>query len=203
MRPTAPRSRPHQGCRRARSSIDGDPSFSTHLPLCSAGITPLHRSYEEIRLLDRHRPVVVASFRPTARADLPRPPRVRTLDVPPPPLPLPPQPRLDFGRRVRRHAHPAGPACAGVHLRSVLRFASGFFPTRPRGTSVARLTTDHAACSCLRLTVATNSPRKGLPPPIQCPCRAHLRSPEGYDEPEILHSFANSASQALMSDRRV
>jgi hypothetical protein len=108
--------------------------------------------------------------------DPPRPPRVRTLDVPPPPLPLPSQPRLDFGRRVRRHAHPAGMACPGVHSRSVLRFASGFFPTRPRGASIARLTTDHAACSCLRLTVATNSPRKGLPPPIQCPCRAHLRS---------------------------
>jgi hypothetical protein len=51
----------------------------------------------------------------------------------------------------------------------VLRFASGFFPTRPRGASTARLTTGHAACSCLRLTVATNSPRKALPPPIQCP----------------------------------
>jgi hypothetical protein len=174
MRPEDPRSRPRQGCRRARSSIDRDPSFSTHLSLCSAGITPLHRSYEEIRLLGGRRLVVVASFRPTALTDPSRPPRVRTLDVPPPPLPLPPQPRLDFGRRVRRHAHPAGMACPGVHLRSVLRFASGFFPTRPRGASIARLTTDHAACSCLRLTVATNSLRRGLAPPIQCPCRAHL-----------------------------
>jgi len=34
---------------------------------------------------------------------------------------------------------------------------------------------DPASCSCLQLTVATNSPRKGLSPPIQCPCRAHLR----------------------------
>jgi hypothetical protein len=108
-------------------------------------------------------------------ADPSRPPRVMTLDVPPPPLPLPPQPRLDFGHRVRRHAHPAETACSGVHSRSVLRFASGFFPTRPRGASIARLTTDHAARSCLRLTVATNSPREGLAPPIQCPCRAHLR----------------------------
>ena len=38
---------------------------------------------------------------------------------------------------------------------------------------LSRLATDHATCSCLRLTVATNSPRKGLSPPIQCPCRAH------------------------------
>ena len=40
---------------------------------------------------------------------------------------------------------------------------------------LSRLATDHATCSCLRLTVATNSPRKGLSPPIQCPCRAHQR----------------------------
>jgi hypothetical protein len=137
MRPAAHRSRPQQGCRRTRSSIDGDPSFSTHLSLCSASFHRLHRSYEEIRLLDGRRLVVVASFRPTALTDPSRPPRVMTLDVPPPPLPLPPQPRLGFGRRVRRHAHPAEPACSGVHLRSVLRFASGFFPTRPRGASIA------------------------------------------------------------------
>ncbi len=107
-------------------------------------------------------------------ADPLRSPRVMTLDVPPPPLPLPPQPRLEFGRRIRRHACPAEPACSGVHSRSVMRFASGFFPTRPRGASVAHLTTDSPACGCLRLTVATNSPREGLAPPIQCPCRAHL-----------------------------
>ena len=31
------------------------------------------------------------------------------------------------------------------------------------------------ACSCLWLAVATNSPREGLSPPIQCPCQAHPR----------------------------
>jgi hypothetical protein len=112
-----------------------------------------------------------------ARADPPRPPWVRTLDVPQPPLPLPLRPRLDFGLRVRRHAHPAGPACSGVHFRSVPRFASGFFPTRPRGANDCRLTTAAPACSCLRLAVATNPPREGLSPPIQCPCQAHLRHP--------------------------
>ena len=66
MRPAAHRSRPRKGCRRARSSIDGDPSFSTHPSLCSAGFHRLHRSYEEIRLLGGHRLVVVAFFRPTA-----------------------------------------------------------------------------------------------------------------------------------------
>ena len=72
-----------------------------------------------------------------------RSPWVRTLDVPPPPSPLPLRPRLDFGRRVRRHAHPVGPACLGLHLRSVLQRASGFFPTRPRGARPDCLATPH------------------------------------------------------------
>src|SRR5271154_2778309 len=82
--------------------------------------------------------VVPSSFPPSGLPPeaAPRsPPGVMTLDVPPLPPPLPLRPRMDFGRRVRRHADPAGPACSGVHSRSVLRFASGFFPTRPRGAS--------------------------------------------------------------------
>jgi len=82
--------------------------------------------------------VVPSSLPPSGlplEADPRRPPWVMTLDVPPLPPPLPLRPRMDFGRRVRRHADPAGPACSGVHFRSVLRFASGFFPTRPRGAS--------------------------------------------------------------------
>src|SRR3954449_5946101 len=85
IRPSFPRGRPLAGCRRTRSPIDGVPSFSTHLSLCSAGFHRRHCSYEEIRLLHGHRPVVVASFRSTARADPCRPPWVRTLDVPPRP----------------------------------------------------------------------------------------------------------------------
>jgi len=112
------------------------PSFSIHLLLCSAGFHQPPRSYEEIRLLRRLRPVVVASFRSTACAGPRRPPWVSSLDVPPLPPPLPPRPRMDFGRRVSRHADPAGPACTEVHFRSVLRFVSGFFPTRPHGASV-------------------------------------------------------------------
>src|SRR5580658_4978011 len=190
MRPRATAARSPKGCRRTRSSVAVVPSFSIHLPLGSTGFHRLPRYYEEIRLLNGPRPVVVASSGSTvreapptaqvqwkaARADPPRPPWVRTLDVPQPPLPLPPRPRLDFGLRVRRHAHPDDPACSGVHFRSVPRFASGFFPTRPHGASDCRLTTAAPACSCLRLAVATNKPREGLSPPIQCPCQAHLRS---------------------------
>ena len=153
MRPKAQPFRPPKGCRRTRGSIAVVPSFSIHLSLCSTGFHRLPRYYEEIRLLREHRPVVVASFGSTARADPRRPPWVRTLDVPPLPPPLPPRPRLDFGRRVCRHADPAGSACSGVHFRSVLRFASGFFPTRPRGARqcVSRRQTLRAVASGSRL----------------------------------------------------
>src|SRR5271165_5648238 len=153
MRPMARSPRPPKGCRRTRWSIVVVPSLSIHPLLGSAGFHQLRCYYEEIRLLRGHRPVVVASFRSTARADPRRPPRVRTLDVPPLPPPLPPRPRLDFGRRVWRHAHPAGPACTGVHLRSVLRFASGFFSTRPHGASsgVSRRQSLRAVASSSRL----------------------------------------------------
>jgi hypothetical protein len=134
--------------------------------------------------LHGRRPVVVASFRPTARtpsltrdgvpfADPCRPPRVRTPDVLPLPAPIPLRSRLDVGRRVPWHAHPIGPACTGLHLRSVLQRASGFFPTRPRGARPDCLATLPPACSCLRLAVASNLLRRGLAPPIQGPCLAH------------------------------
>ena len=140
------------GCRRTRGSIAVVPSFSIHLLLRSSGFHWPPRYCEEIRLLHGRRPVVVASFGSTARADPCRPPWVRTLDVPPP-SPLPPRPRLDFGRRVQGHAHPVGPACSGLHLRSVLRFASGFFPTRPHGarTGLSRRHSLRAVASGSRL----------------------------------------------------
>jgi len=63
------------------------PPFSIHLLLCSAGFHRLPRYYEEIRLLQGLRPVVVASFGSTARADLCRPPRVRCTGCPAAPAP--------------------------------------------------------------------------------------------------------------------
>jgi hypothetical protein len=93
-------------------------------------------------------------------------------------------------------------AWPGVHSRSVLRFASGFFPTRPRGAGIARLTTDHAACSCLRLTVATNSPRRGL----HLQSSAHAGHTSGRATPSLRHntSVTFSSSLTLIShpDRR-
>jgi len=156
MRPSAQPFRPPKGCRRTRSSIAVVPSFSIHLLLGSAGFHQPPRYYEEIRLLRGHRPVVVASFGSTARADPRRSPWVMTLNVPPLPPPLPLRPRVDFGRRVSIHADPAGPACSGVHLRSVLRFASGFFPTRPHGAS--------AGVSRRRILRAVASGSRLLPP---------------------------------------
>lgn len=151
MRPTRPPPRPHPGCRRIRSSIDGDPSFSIHLSLCSTDFHQLPRSYEEIRLLHVHRLVVVAFFQPTAHADPCRSPRVRTLNVLPLPASIPLRSRLDFGRRVPWHAHPIGPACPRLHFRSVLQHASGFFPTWPRG---ARAWASHDGDPCMQLPSA-------------------------------------------------
>ena len=116
MRPAFPPPPPPCGCRRRRSSIDGDPSFSIHLSLfCSTGFHRLPRSYEEIRLLHGHRLVVVASFRPTARdtrrmrdkvplRDRARPPRVRYSGFAAAPVPLTAPTSVGFGRSTRRHA---------------------------------------------------------------------------------------------------
>jgi hypothetical protein len=67
----------------------------------------------------------------------------------------------------------------------VLRFASGFFPTRPHGARAGVSRRHLPACSCLRLAVATNSPREGLSPPIQCPCQAHPRPPSLTTGPSV------------------
>src|SRR5208283_3929142 len=50
-----------------------------------------------------------------------------------------------------------------------------------------RLPTAVTACSCLQLAVATNSPRKGLSPPIQCPCQAHLPAGDAVASPSERH----------------
>ena len=72
-------------------------------------------------------------FRPTAAADRQRSPWVRDGQCPAAPVLNTVLPRLDIGRRVAGHAHPGQAGLTGLHLRSVLRFASGFHPTRPRG----------------------------------------------------------------------
>src|ERR1700688_4864565 len=153
MRPSAHPFRPPKGCRRTRSSIAVIPSFSIHLLLGSAGF---HQPPRSMRRSDFCVGVVPSSLPPSGlplMADPRRPPWGMTLNVPPLPPPIPLRPRMDFGRRVRRHADPAGPACSRVHLRSVLRYASGFFPTRPHGASpgVSRRQGLRAVASASRL----------------------------------------------------
>jgi hypothetical protein len=158
-----------RGFRRTQWSIVVVPSLSIHPLLGSAGFHQLRCYYEGIRLLRGRRPVVVASFGSTARADLRRSLWVRTLDVPPLPPPLPPRPRLDF-------VETRSPGRSGLHRGSLAFGAAvrlGLLLHTASRRQLRRLTTAVTACSCLQLAVATNSPRKGLS--LQCPCQAHLR----------------------------
>jgi hypothetical protein len=144
-RPPSREPRPLSGYRRTRRPVAVVLRFSIHLPLRSTDFRQSLRYYEEIRLLLGHRAVVSTSFRPTVRTDPRRSLGVRTINVLPLPSPVPSWPRLDIGRRVPEHAcrHQAG--LTGLHLRSVLQFTSGFFPTRPRGAAQLPL-----AHSCLQ-----------------------------------------------------
>ena len=115
------------------------------------------------------------------------------------PPPLPPRPRLDFGRRVRRHAHPAGPACSGVHFRSVLRFASGFFPTRPRGARVARLTTDMPRAVASGSRLLPTRPAKDF----HLQSSAHARHTRGGCAPRKLLSRWTERLRRVVLDRAI
>src|SRR5262249_33553363 len=76
---------PLAGCRQTRRSVGDIQPLTTCHPLRSAGVTPLPRYYGAIRLLPRHRSLVVAFSRPTAPADLKRSPGVRLSNFSPPP----------------------------------------------------------------------------------------------------------------------
>src|SRR5271168_4105903 len=94
-----------------------------------------------------------------------------------------------MSRNARPHYRPGLGWILGVAFEDTLtrpvRLAQGFTFVRchgsPRASSPHGLTAPGlasldgiAACSCLWLAVATNTPREGLSPPIQCPCQAHL-----------------------------
>ena len=141
IRPRPRRFRPRMGCRRTPVSIDVGPFFSIHLSLCSADFHRLPRSYGEIRLLGRHRPVVVASFRSTVAVQgtdhgpAQISPGKNTECPARPPLRLPPQPRLDFGRHVHEHAHPAETASMEFTLVRCCGLPPASSPHDPRGES--------------------------------------------------------------------
>jgi len=137
MRLYAQRHRPLAGCRRTRKSVGGIRRLTTCHPLGSAGITRLPRYYGMIRLLSRHRPVVVAFSQPTATADLKRSPGVRLSNVPSlPPSILPGHGQIQGVVSPGELAQTGKPA-RGFTERSVLRFVSGLHPTRPHGEDFA------------------------------------------------------------------
>src|SRR5271165_4039363 len=95
-----------------------------------------------------------------------------------------------MSRNARPHYRPGLGWILGVAFEDTLtrpvRLAQGFTFVRchgsPRASSPHGLAAPAlasldaiATCSCLWLAVATNTPREGLSPPIQCPCQAHLR----------------------------
>ena len=143
-------------------------------PLCSAGITPLHRSYEEIRLLDGRRPVVVASFRPTARCGPAQTSPGKNTGCPAAAAPITAPASVGFWASRSKARSPGWDGLCRSSLAFGAAVRLGLLPHTASRRQHRASHDGHAACSCLRLTVATNSPRKGLSPPIQCPCRAHL-----------------------------
>jgi hypothetical protein len=166
IRPVRPSPRPLAGCRRARSSVDGDPFFSIHLPLRSTGFHRLRRYYEEIRLLHRHRLVVVASFQPTACGMPHRGPmqtsQGKDTEFTAAPVPNTAPTSVGFWASRSLARSPGRPGL----LRASLAFgAAARLRLPPHMTS--------RPCSCLQLVVATNSLHRGLAPPFQGPCLAH------------------------------
>src|SRR5271163_1079520 len=113
MRPSAHPFRPPKGCRQHEAQLSWSRLSQSISSLALLAFTSLLAT---MRRSDFCVGVVPSSLPPSGlplEADPRRPPWVMTLDVPPLPPPLPLRPRMDFGRRVRRHADPAGPACSG------------------------------------------------------------------------------------------
>ena len=198
--------RPLAGCRRTQSSIDGDPSFSIHLSLCSTGFHRLRRYYEEIRLLRGRRPVVVASFRSTASHPIAHA-RWGALRGPmqtsqgkdtgctaaPGPNTAPISVGFWASRSLAR-----SPDRSGLHRASLTFGAAARLRLLPHTASrrqAGRLATPRPACSCLRLAVATNSLRRGLAPPIQGPCLAHKGGPARSPRLRRLTALTGLATQ--------
>lgn len=98
---------------------------------------------------------------------------VRLSNVPPLPPRILPRPRSEIGRRADEHAHP-GP---GSLQRGSLAFGAAVRFQLPFHTSsrqrLRRTHSTSASCSCLRLAVASDRPRKGLLPSIAQPCPTH------------------------------
>ena len=158
MRPSSSRVAPLRAVGEHEAQLTMSRPSQPISPFAPAGFHRLHRSYEEIRLLHGHRPVVVAS------SGLPLARTVQTSLGKNTGCPAAARPHYRPGlgwilgvafvdtltRSVR---------LAGVHLRSVRRFASGFISTRPHGARGGVSRRRHLG-SCLRLAVATNSPRR-------------------------------------------
>ncbi len=158
------RPRPPKGCRRTRETVALVPRFSTCHPLRSTGVTRFQRYYEVIRLLHGLRAAISDS--PTAQGGPLEISQGKTTRLPAAAAPNTVLSRLDTGRRARAHAHPARPACTGVHSRSVLRFATSFHPTPPHGFAhrIGPADTLDAGAAAFHVRFPPVGARRGLSP---------------------------------------
>src|SRR5262245_30450464 len=121
MRRSLRSGRPLAGSRRMRATVEEVSTGSSCHPLRSTGVTRLRRYYEVIRLLQGHRRVVVSSSPPAARRGSLETSLGKSTKLPAVAVSTTTRSRLDFGRRVGRHAHPDLESLTELRLRSALR----------------------------------------------------------------------------------
>ena len=140
--------------------------------------------------------VVPSSLPPSGlplEADPRRPPWVMTLDVPPLPPPLPLRPRMDFGRRVRRHADPAGPACSGF---THVRCCGSPRASSPHGLAGQALAS-HDGRDCVQLPPARGCYHLAPRRTFTSQSSAHARHTFAPDSPEPPEKWVSMSSTAL------
>ena len=117
-----------------------------------------------------------SSFSPRALplpADPWRSPWVRTSNVPPPPPSIPSCLDWISGVALTGTLTRIRPALRGFTCVRCCGLSKASTPHALAGSARSAALNCRASCSCLRLTVASSRPRRGLPPPITHPCQAH------------------------------
>jgi hypothetical protein len=142
--------------------------------LDSTGFHRLPRYFGAMRLLAWHRARVVAflgsAFSGAREISWGKGEQLPVAAVPDTDLP-----RLDIGRRIAKQARSPRPAgLIGLHLRSMLRQASDYQPTRPHGKGLGCANPASSSRGWLRLIVTSNGFHRGLSRPVIHPRPPHV-----------------------------